>query len=434
MRKVYMLVIALLILVGWGVHFLTGGLMRGDLLSGKKNIVVMGCDIRKGDVGRSDTLFVVMMDPKNKDASLLSIPRDTRVKIEGHGWDKINHAYAEGGHKLTRDTVENLLGIRVDNYVVIDFGGFESLVDVIGGVDINVEKRMYYYDPYADFRIDLQPGVQHMDGKTAIQYVRYRDSEGDIGRIRRQQKFMLAVYRKIASTDILTRIPGLAKQITSMIQTDLSMKEMIELGKALHGMAEGGGLKMAMVPGTPEYIDGISYWIPNIPKLRQLMVQMQDVAMTEKFRQQTEALEKEYSQALEKEEDKSAEDEKVKAEKEKATKLEAEKAAARKAELEKKKKLRAVEEAEATMKVRLVNCTGKERYGDRARRQLEKAGFQVVMQGDSVVRNETVVIATSNAPAVREALEQIPFGYVGRLDDVPRARFDAAIFLGKDFR
>ena len=77
-------------------------LSRADRLALKKNIVVMGVDERDGDTGRSDTLFVVMMDPKSNNVSLLSIPRDTMVKIPGRGWDKINHAFAFGGHKLSR--------------------------------------------------------------------------------------------------------------------------------------------------------------------------------------------------------------------------------------------------------------------------------------------------------------------------------------------
>jgi LCP family protein required for cell wall assembly len=266
-------------------------------LSGKKNIVVMGCDIRKDDVGRSDTLFVVMLDKNNKNASLLSIPRDTRVKIKDHGWDKVNAAFAYGGQDLTRDTVQEFLGIKLHNYVVVDFQGFKDLVDVIGGVDINVEKRMYYYDPYANFEIDLRPGMQHMDGKTAMQYVRYRDEEGDIGRIRRQQKFIMALYKQIASKNIIAKMPGVSKQIMSMIKTDLSLKEMVELGKVMHGMMEKDGLKMAMVPGEPEYIDGISYWIPDIPRLRQQMAQMQDVKMSEKFNENTKKLEREYKGA-----------------------------------------------------------------------------------------------------------------------------------------
>ena len=269
-------------------------LERLDLLSGKKNIVVMGCDIRKDDAGRSDTLFVVMLDKSKKNAALLSVPRDTRVKIKGHGWDKINAAFAYGGQKLTRETVQDFLGIKLNNYVVVDFQGFKGLVDAVGGVDINVEKRMYYYDPYDGFEIDLRPGMQHMDGKTAMQYVRYRDEEGDIGRIRRQQKFLMALYKHIASKNIIAKIPGISKQIMSMVKTDLSLKEMVELGNVMRDMVEKDGLKMSMVPGEPEYIDGISYWIPDIPKMRQKMADMQGVKISEKFNENTKKLEQEY--------------------------------------------------------------------------------------------------------------------------------------------
>ena len=293
MRKIFFLIIAFIVAVMWG-DFSLDRITDLDLLSGKKNIVVMGCDVRKDDVGRSDTLFVVMLDKSKKNAALLSVPRDTRVKIKGHGWDKINAAFAYGGHKLTQETVQDFLGIKLNNYVVVDFQGFKGLVDAVGGVDINVEKRMYYYDPYANFEIDLRPGKQHLDGKTAMQYVRYRDEEGDIGRIRRQQKFMMALYQQIASKNIIAKVPGVTKQIMSMVKTDLSLKEMVELGNVMRDMLEKDGLKMSMVPGEPKYIDGISYWIPDIPKLRQQMAQMQGVKITEKFNENTKKLEQEY--------------------------------------------------------------------------------------------------------------------------------------------
>ena len=206
MRKIFFLIVAAIAAFMWG-DFSLAKITELEFLSGKKNIVVMGCDIRKDDAGRSDTLFVVMMDKSDKKAALLSVPRDTRVKIKGHGWDKINSAFAYGGHKLTQETVQNFLGIKLHNYVVVDFQGFKGLVDAVGGVDINVEKRMYYYDPYANFEIDLRPGNQHMDGKTAMQYVRYRDEEGDIGRIRRQQ----------IQTDCIEEYPG---QNARCFQTD----------------------------------------------------------------------------------------------------------------------------------------------------------------------------------------------------------------------
>ena len=428
LHKIIALLIAVLAVLGWSLRSFFNDTPEG-LIAGKKNIVVMGCDSRKGDTGRSDTLFVVMMDPDNKGASLLSIPRDTRVKIKGHGWDKINAAYAYGGHELTRNTVRDLLGIRIDNYVVIDFQGFKDLVDVIGGIDINVEKRMYYYDPYDNFKIDLHPGLQHMDGKTAIQYVRYRDAEGDIGRIRRQQKFILAMYKKITSANMLVRIPSLAKQIMSMIRTDMDMKDMLAMGKALHDMMEAGGLKMAMVPGTTKYIGGISYWLPDIPKMRQLMARMQDVKMNDKFRANTEALERAYNEpdaAAEK--DGAAE--KAKAGKEKAEQEAKEKKAGEDAA----KKKAASGEMQATRIVHLVNCTGKEALGDKARRQLEQAGFRVILQGTGSTRSRTTVEGNSTGNAVADSLRRIPFDHVTRSRDVKDAGFDGTIFLGKDFR
>lgn len=232
--KILLLVAAVCVVayVAFGYFFPEKGLDNlnpEDRLSLKKNIIVMGVDERSDDVGRSDTLFVVMFDSKTKAASLLSVPRDTRVRIEGHGWDKINHAYAYGGQKLTQKTVEELLGIKVNNYVMVDFKGFEGLVDAIGGIDIDVEKDMYYHDTWDGFTVDLKKGRQHLNGETAIQYVRFRDEEGDIGRIRRQQHFLMAVYDKITSADMLLHIPGLAKQLTSMVKTDMPLSDMIDL-------------------------------------------------------------------------------------------------------------------------------------------------------------------------------------------------------------
>lgn len=305
-KKLLVLIIAALASVSWAVYSFMGSaapmekLNLDSMLTGKKNIVVLGCDSRPedNDTGRSDTLFVVMLDPKTKESAFLSIPRDTRVKIKGHGWDKINHAFAYGGETLTRDTVQNFLGLHIDNYVVVDFKGFQGLVDAIGGVDIDVEKRMYYYDDWDGFKVDLYPGQQHMDGKTAIQYVRYRDEEGDIGRITRQQKFLKAVYDKILSPAIITKLPGLIKSISTMLNTDLSVSELVDLAKAMKSMKDGG-VHMAMVPGTPKYIDGISYWLPDILKMRNLMASMQGQEMTDKYRSASQSLAREYQQTME---------------------------------------------------------------------------------------------------------------------------------------
>ena len=272
-----------------------------ERLALKKNIMVMGVDERPEDhdKGRSDTLFVVMFDSEKKQANLLSIPRDTRVHIPKYGWDKINHAYAFGGRELSQKTVEEFLGIKIHNYVMVNFKGFEGLVDAIGGVDVNIERDMYYRDSWDGFTIDLKKGKQHLDGRTAIQFVRYRDEEGDIGRVRRQQQFLMAAYDQVASAGIILKVPGLTKQLASMIKTDMPVKDMVNLGRVLHSMSKEKSLKVATVPGEGRYINEVSYYIPFVRAMRKQMAEMQGTEMNEKYKEAADTLDYEYQAALE---------------------------------------------------------------------------------------------------------------------------------------
>lgn len=237
------------------------------------HVMILGVDRREDDVGRSDTMMVTAVDMDQKKAALLSVPRDTRVKIDGYGYEKINHAYAYGGHKLSQNAIENLLGVSIDHYILIDTKAFERIIDAIGGIDINVEKRMYYEDPWDDnggLVIDLYPGEQHLDGQKAIQYVRYRDGEGDIGRIGRQQHFIKAVLAKVISPEMLPRLPKLVEEVSSAIKTDMSLAELLEFANTMKSVHDNG-LTAQMVSGQPAYIDDVSYWIPDITDLRALL-------------------------------------------------------------------------------------------------------------------------------------------------------------------
>ena len=239
----------------------------------KATVMIMGVDERADDVGRSDTLMIATLDPDKNQAALLSVPRDTRVKIKGHGFDKINAAYAYGGRKLTQETIESLLNTHIDHYIKINVHGFTKIIDALGGIDIDVEKRMYYEDPWDDdggLYIDLQPGMQHMDGKTAITYVRYRDEEGDIGRIKRQQNFMKAVMDKLVSPTIIPKLPAIVSAVSDSVETDMSVSEILSFLGTLQD-AKDNGLKSEMLPGKPVDIEGISYWVPDISKTRQIL-------------------------------------------------------------------------------------------------------------------------------------------------------------------
>ncbi len=303
-----MAVLLVLLLVGLGVYF---GLQQrrshtaineaGEAVTSNITyVMIMGVDARDDDVGRSDTLMVAALDTAQKKAALLSIPRDTRVPIEGHGDDKINHAYAFGGHKLTQQTVENLLGVPMDHYIIVNTKAFPKLIDAIGGVDINVEKRMHYEDPWDDnggLVIDLYPGEQHMDGEKAIQYVRYRDGEGDIGRIGRQQKFMKAVLEKLVSPAILPKLPEIVKTCSSVLKTDMSVTELLDFAQQMKSIRDNG-LEAKMVPGRPAYLKDISYWIPDITDLRELMRTELGLALTDQEKEKNQADEDAYNASL----------------------------------------------------------------------------------------------------------------------------------------
>ena len=266
----------------------------------KATFMIMGVDERTDDVGRSDTLMVVTIDPAKNEAALLSIPRDTRVAIPRRGYDKINAAYAYGGEELTQATVEDFLGIRIDHYIIINTHAFQKIVDAIGGIDIDVEKRMYYEDPWDDdggLIIDLRPGMQHMDGKTAVTYERYRDEEGDIGRVRRQQKFMKACVDAVTTPAIIPRLPGIISGVLDSVRTDLSLRQILEFLGTLKE-AQVHGLRTEMVPGRPLYINEVSYWIPDMSELRRGMADSLGVTLSADERSRMERAVRAYEDSI----------------------------------------------------------------------------------------------------------------------------------------
>lgn len=196
------------------------------------NILLIGGDSRGDDAGRSDTMLVASIDPVTKRAHLFSLLRDTYVEIPGHGKGRLNSAFAYGGIDLTRQTIGDLLDLPIHKYIYTDFVGFIALVDSLGGVDIEVEKDMYYTSK-ADkhmYDIDLKQGLQHLDGKMALQYVRFRhDAKSDFARTERQRILMTEVAKKMQTTNSLIKLPGILDSIAPYIETDLSPKEMLKL-------------------------------------------------------------------------------------------------------------------------------------------------------------------------------------------------------------
>lgn len=411
---------------------------KGSIVSpqNKINIMVLGVDKRGDDVGRSDTLFVVTVDTNTKEVAMLSIPRDTRVKIPGKGWDKINHAYAFGGHKLTQQAVEGLLGIKIDHHIMINIAGFKKIIDAIGGVTIDVEKRMYYNDPYDDnggLVINLRAGVQRMDGDTAIQYVRYRDEEGDIGRVERQQKFIKAVLREVASPSVITKIPAIIREVSSAIESDMSTSEMLNLAKIVND-ASKNGLRTDMVPGKPAYIDDISYWLPDVMSLRKHVAQTLGVTLEDKYVTATQREATEYESSIPKEMKIIDTPKPVQVTKEVKTPektKETDKDSAAKNSTDTSKM-----PAKHTGKVRVevVNASGVSDAGDKIASKLRAQGIEVVgINSVGSSYKNTVVISNTDDSNVVNKLTGLPFKYSLQVTNDEGKSTDAVVVIGKDY-
>ncbi|MEF2966105.1 LCP family protein [Paenibacillus sp. M1] len=198
------------------------------------NILLMGVDARglkKGEIPRSDTMLVASLDPVAKKINLFSILRDTYTEIPEHGSDRINTAITHGPNTAMK-AVSDLLGIPIQYYVYTDFQGFIELVDAVGGVDFYVEKDMHYTSKADnhEYDIDLKKGQQHLDGETALQYVRFRhDAMSDYTRTERQRNFLKAVAEKLISTTSIMNLPSILEKVNPYIDTNLSINDMWKL-------------------------------------------------------------------------------------------------------------------------------------------------------------------------------------------------------------
>ena len=231
------------------------------------NILIIGSDrrVHQADVGaRSDTLMVVRLDPQTNSISMLSVPRDLRVDIPGFGLNKINAAYSLGGAKLTVETVKQLLGVPINDFIDVNFEGFIKVVDKLGGAYLMVDHRYYNNTAVTNYAsIDIQPGYQVLNGHQALSFVRFRhDQNGDFTRIVRQQMFLREMKRELAGSATITSFPHLFSVAT--IMSHYAVSDIASLSK-IYGLVTLG-LKLdtnhiyqAHITGTTPTIGGVSY-------------------------------------------------------------------------------------------------------------------------------------------------------------------------------
>jgi LCP family protein required for cell wall assembly len=221
---------------------------------GGQRVVFLGSDARGDEVSRSDTIVVTKAG-----GGMLAVPRDTLVYIPGVGKDKINAAYADGGPELTVETLENLTGLRLNDYVVVNFGGVEEIVDAMGGITLHVDNPIKV--GIDGRRVSIPAGTQKLNGLQALAYVRYRGGPtADIGRIGRQQKFLRELAHQSTSPANLPRLPAVAAATWRNIDTNMNLLQAARF--AIRTRLSGIG-SAELYPGTPQYIGGISYWVPD---------------------------------------------------------------------------------------------------------------------------------------------------------------------------
>jgi polyisoprenyl-teichoic acid--peptidoglycan teichoic acid transferase len=235
---------------------------------GRMTMLLMGADERPefGDKGRSDTIILFFVNQRTKKAALLSIPRDLRVRIPGHGTNKINAAFSFGGAELVRETIEQEIGVDIDACAQANFDSFVKIVDQLGGVEIDVPDvegrgRGMNYDDNADgLHIHLRPGVQTLDGEDAIGFVRYRKGDSDFKRSERQQQFLKAMAEQKLK---LRNALDLAKVVPSAldaIETDIGWRRAVDLAWVVRDIRPDSLLMTSLQPYLRDTkIGGIYY-------------------------------------------------------------------------------------------------------------------------------------------------------------------------------
>lgn len=275
---------------------LVAGLYLGDEITlasldkqdkdvGIVNILLLGVD--KGGM-RSDTTMLVSLNGRTGKVNILSIPRDTRVQM-GKGYQKINAAIGIGAQEVARGNIQEpeelsvqkvklLTGLPIHYFMSVNFDGFKEIIDALGGVDFEIPFHMKYDDPVQNLHIDLPAGMQHLDGEAAHDFVRFRQGNpgykgyatGDLGRIEAQQAFVKALIKQKLQPKYLLKAGELFEVVCKNVRTNYTARDLVRhLGSI--SKIDSESVKMHQLPGAPQMIGGVSYYLCNDAKMRELV-------------------------------------------------------------------------------------------------------------------------------------------------------------------
>ena len=229
---------------------------------GQVNVLLLGSDIRPDDGGfRTDSIIWVSLNPKGEFVSAVSFPRDLYVLIPGLGYNRINVAFQNGGFDMLAATFETNFGVRPDFYALIDFNGFITITNNLGGIDVYTEKNL---TDSCDKKINqsgtcsVGPGLVHMDGDTALWYARSRYSTSDIDRARRAQEVIKGIFDRLMSLDVIFKAPELYNAYTQYVQTDITLRTVTSMLSLASKIKENSDIRHQVIG----YDHAYSWWTP----------------------------------------------------------------------------------------------------------------------------------------------------------------------------
>lgn len=222
-------------------------------------IALIGTDEMSDERSRSDVIMVIKYYPDTKKVLLVSVPRDSRVEIPGRGIDKINAAHAYGGPELLRQTLEELFHTSIPYYIHINFEGFISIVDAVGGIRVDAKKDFYDYWRGSD--VYIKKGENILDGEHLLKYVRFRhDEEGDFGRIKRQQEVVLSAARQLITPENIFALPRILGIVKKNVESNIDWIMAWEFARSMKDINDAN-IETHTLQTRSKIINGIWYEI-----------------------------------------------------------------------------------------------------------------------------------------------------------------------------
>lgn len=229
--------------------------------------------------GLTDSMILAQLDPEHDTVRMLSLPRDTQVRLADLGVHKLNAAIALQGADGLQKAVEQLTGLKLSGYLLINLNAVHDLTDAVGGVQVYVAEAMNYDDTAANLHIHFPVGTRRLTGPEAAAYIRFRhDALGDIGRVKRQQAFLRALGKELLSPQVMLHLPALSKILSDDTRTDATQGD---VSAALGMLVSHPNLETYLYPGRFLTQDGVSYWAPDQVTARRLLGQQFGNSVTE---------------------------------------------------------------------------------------------------------------------------------------------------------